>query len=315
MRIVLIGGIPFPAINIVYSILEKNSADQIFLLNDKLTNIPFELKENPRVTFWHGTAKDKTLVKNLLSNAQVLINMPQTENPACLEEAGIIEDYVSSISNLLDFGKDSNLERIIHISSSRVYGTMADSPVTEEHPSKPTDLKGVMDALGEKLAYYYSNKYSLPIVILRAFNLYGPYQPLEDTVPSLITSTLENRPLQLWENGEQTENLLFVEDFIEALQKTLKAKMDSLKGEVINIGNLGAISVKEIANIILSQLNKPQSLISYEKNNKQDSLDLIPSIMKAKILLSWSPKTEIEKGLEKTINWYIENRNLWDTEK
>ena len=150
--------------------------------------------------------------------------------------------------------------------------------------------------------------------MLRTFNLYGPYQPLKSTIPLLITTALKNKPLQLWEDGEQTENLLFVEDLIEVMQKILKAKFDSLKGEIINIGNLGAIPIKNIASIILSKLNKPQSLIAYEKKNMQDSFLLVPSIMKAKILLSWSPKIEIEEGLEKTINWYINNRSWWDTE-
>jgi len=291
--------------NILFALLEKNPTDQIFVLDDNLNNLPFELKRNPRITFWQGTAKDETLLKNLLSNAQVLIN---------LIEADSIENYISEVSNIFEFGKDSNLERIIHISSSRVYGDREDSPVTEEYPTKPTDLKGVMDALGEKLAYYYSSKYSLPIVMLRTFNIYGPHEPLNSTIPLLITNALKNKPLQLWGDGEQTENLLFVEDLIEAIQKILKAKFDSLKGEIINIGNLGATTTKEIANIILSKLNKPQSLIAYEEKNKQDSLFLVPSIMKAKILLSWSPKVEIEEGLEQTISWYINNRNLWDTE-
>ncbi|MBU1630635.1 MAG: NAD-dependent epimerase/dehydratase family protein, partial [Candidatus Omnitrophica bacterium] len=313
-RIVLIGGVPFPAINIIYSLLEKNSSDQVLVLNDNLDNFPFELKENPRVTLWQGTAQDRILIKNLLSNAQVLINMSAADNLACITETDKIENYILSLSNIFEFGKKSNLQRIIHISSSRVYGNRADSPVTEEHSAKPTDLKGLMDSLGENLMYYYSRKYSFPIVILRTFNIYGPSQSLENTVPSLITSALANQPLQLWEDGEQTENLLFVEDFIEALQKILKEKFDSLKGEIINIGNLGVIPVKEIASIILSKLNKPQSLITYDKNNKRDFFELTASIMKAKILLSWSPKTEIEEGLEKTVDWYIKNRDWWDTE-
>ena len=305
MRIVIIGGNHFPAINIALSVLEKNPSDQILILDNNLNKTLSEFSENPRVTLWQGTAKDKVLLKNLLSNSQVLINM--------VEET-TIEDYISSVSNIFELAKDLNLEQIIQISSSKVYGYIEDSPVTEEHPTKPADLKGVMDTLGEQLAYYYSSKYSLPIIVLRIFNLYGPYQPLENTIPLLITTALENKPLQLWEDGEHTENLLFVEDFIEAVQKILKAKFDSLKGEVINIGNLGAIPIQKIANIILSKLNKPQDLIAYEKNNKQDSFLLVPSIMKAKILFSWIPKTEIEEGLEKTISWYIKNRDWWDTE-
>ncbi|MDD5454497.1 MAG: NAD-dependent epimerase/dehydratase family protein [Candidatus Ratteibacteria bacterium] len=305
MRIVLIGGMPFPAVNIIHSILGKNPSDLVLVLNENPNLLPFEIKENPRVTYWQGTAKDKILIKNLLSNAQVLLNMCESDS---------IENHIVSLSNIFEFAKDSNLQRIIHISSSRVYGSGADSPVIEEHPAKPADLKGIMDALGEQLAYYYSSRYSLPVVILRVFSLYGPYQPLGNTVPLLITSALENKSLQLWENGEQAENLLFIDDFIEALQKILKMKFDSLKGEVINIGNSDITAVKEIANIILSQLNKPQSLISYEKNQKQDSISLVPSIMKAKILFSWSPKIGIEYGLERTIDWYIKNRDLRDIE-
>lgn len=333
MRIVIIGGRYFPTVNIIFALLEKNPTDQIFVLDDNLNNFPSELKKNPQVSFWQGTANDRILLKNLLRDAQVLINLIETDSPTCLPalpdntwqaglrkqagptEAGRIEDYISKVSNIFEFGKDSNLERIIHISSSRVYGNREDSPVTEEHPTKPEDLKGAMDSLGEKLAHYYSSKYSLPIVMLRIFNIYGPYEPLNSTIPLLITNALKNKPLQLWGDGEQTENLLFVEDLIEAIQKILKAKFDSLKGEIINIGDLGATTTKKIANVILSKLNKPQSLIAYQNKNKQDSLFLVPSIMKAKILLSWSPKVEIEEGLEKTINWYINNRNWWDTEK
>jgi nucleoside-diphosphate-sugar epimerase len=304
MRIVIIGGGHFPTVNILFSLLEKNPAEQIFVLDDNLKNLPVELKKNPQVTFWQGTAKDEILLKNLLSNAQVLINLIEADN---------IENYVSKVSNVFKFAEDSNIERIIHISSSRVYGNVEDSPVTEEHPTKPADLKGAMDILGEKLAYYYGAQYSLPVVILRTFNVYGPYESLTSTIPSLITTALKDKPLQLWDNGDQTENLLFVEDLTSAIQKILKVKFDSLKGEIINIGNLGGTTIKEIASIVLSKLGKPQSLITYERKNKQDSFFLVPSIMKAKVLLSWSPKVEIEEGLEKTISWYINNRNWWET--
>ncbi len=315
MRIVLIGGMPFQAVNIVSSILEKNSSVQILALNNNTNDFPAEIKENPQITLWQGTAKDKVLLRNLLSNAQTLINIPDIDELSANSEEEVISNSISSMSNILNFARNSGLERIIQISSSNVYGAVADSPVTEEHPAKPTDLKGVIDSLTEEMAHYYSGKYSLPIVMLRVFNLYGPYQLMGNTVSSLITSALNNAPMQLWEDGEQTENLLYVEDFMEVLQKILKSNFDSLKGESINIGNIGVIPVREIANIILSLLNKPQSLISFEKNHKQGSVNLVPSIMKAKILLSWSPKTAIEEGLEKTINWHTENRNLWSSEK
>jgi len=311
MRIALIGGMPFPAVNIVSSILEKNPSIQVLILNNNTDDFPAEIKDNPQITLWQGTAKDKILIKNLLSNAQTLINMPGIDGSYAAEEE-IISDWVSSISNILNLARNSNLERIIHISSSNIYGAVADSPVTEEHPIKPTDLKGIVDSLAEEMAHYYSSKYSLPIVMLRLFNLYGPYQSTENTVSSLISSALNNAPMQLWEEGEQAENLLYVEDFMDALHKILKTKFDSLAGESINIGNIGVIPVREIANMILSLLNKPQSLISFEKNHKQGSINLVPSIMKAKILLSWSPKTAIEEGLEKTINWHVENRNWWN---
>ena len=306
MRIVIIGGGHFPLINIIFSILEKNPSDQIFVLDNNLNNLSSELKDNHRIIFWQGTANDQTLLKNLLSNAQVLINMTGAET---------VENYISAVSNIFNCAKDSNIEQIINISSSKVYGNLDNPPFTEESPTKPTDLKGVMDTLGEQLAYYYSNKYSLPIVMLRIFNLYGPYQPINSTIPFLITTALKNKPLQLWENGEHAENLLFVEDLAEAIQKILKVKFDSLRGEVVNIGNIGIIPIDRIANIILSKLNKPQSLITYENNNKKDSFLSVPSIMKAKILLSWTPKIKIEEGLEKTINWYIQKRDWWDSKE
>lgn len=303
MKNILIGGNSFPAVNILPSLLEKNTNNQIFVLDDNFDNLLPEYKNDPRITFWKGTAKDKTLLKNLLSNSDTLINFLNADS---------IEDYIEKTLNIFESCRDSNLERILHISSSRVYGHTENSPVTEENVTKPADLRGTLDSLGEKISCYYSNQFSLPIVILRIFNIYGPQAPSTDMVPSLITTALEDKPLKLWGNGEQTENLLFVDDLIEAVKKVLKMEPDSLKGEIINIGNLGGVTTKEIADIILSKLSKPQSLISYEQKNKPDSLFLIPSIMKAKVLLAWSPKTDIEKGLEKTIHWYARTHSTED---
>lgn len=306
MRIVIIGGAHFPAINICLSLAQKYPKYQFFILDSTIdlgTDLKSTLTANPQISLWEGTAENKTLLKNLLSNADILINFLRAEE---------IENYIGQVSYLFEYAKASHLERIIHISSSKVYGEVEDSPVTEGHPLKPVELKGVLESFGENLAYYYSREYDLPVTVLRAFTVYGPYQPLSETIPFLITNAFTDKPLPLWEEGEWTENLLFVEDFTEAINKVLKVDFDSLRGEVINIGGLGGFTIKKIADIILTKLKKPQNLIEYRERYKQNPTSLIPSVMKAKILLSWTPKVDIEDGIQRMIDWYINNKSWWE---
>jgi len=306
MRILIIGGAHFPGINITRYLLDNLSEGEIFLLDDNNHRGKVSALSSPKIglSFWEGNLENEALIKNLLNNVNTVINLFADKQ---------FEESSFQIKNLFEQAKDSKVQRIIHISSSKVYGDINKSPVSEEYFTKPLDLEGVALACGEKLAHYMSLAHDLPIVTLRIFGVYGPYQSLNDTIPLFITNALKDLTLSLWGKGERLEDFLHIDDVASAILKVLSLDFTSLKGEIINLGSGRGIPLKKIADIILKQLDKRQNLMEFKETEKNSPV-LISSIVKAKVLLNWSPRIGIEEGLGRTIDWYLNNQELWDSE-
>ena len=308
MRILISGGARFPGINITNYLLNNLSEGEIFVLDDKMYRERVVALSSPQMglSFWEGDLENVALMRNLLHNVDAVINF-FSDKP--------FEEYSLGIRNLFEQAKDSKVQRIIHISSYKVYGDISKSPVNEDYCTKPINLEGVALAYGEKFAHYMSASYDLPIVILRVFKVYGPHQPLTEVIPLFITNALEDRPLPLWEKGERLEDFLHIDDVASAITKILSSDFSSLKGEIINLGSGRSIPLKKVAAMILQQLDKKQNLVQFEESEGRNSQVLISSIVKAKVLLNWSPRIGIEEGLKRTIDWYLSNQTLWNKQQ
>ena len=213
---------------------------------------------------------------------------------------------------LLDAIRQTPVERFILISSSEVYGTAEQAPMDEEHPLNPRSPYAATKAGGDRLAYSYFVTYDLPIVIVRPFNNYGPYQHPEKVVPRFITQALCDEPLTIHGDGHASRDWLYVEDDAEAIDAVMEADIDILAGEVINVATGVDISISQIATLVLEQLGKPTSLKIHTEERPGQVHRHIGSTEKAAQLLGWRARTSFEEGLERTIEWYIENRGWWE---
>ncbi len=156
------------------------------------------------------------------------------------------------------------------------------------------------------MAYWTTHK--LPVLITRSSNNYGPFQYPEKIIPLFITNALEDKPLPLYGDGMNVRDWLYVEDNCEAIDLVLhQGKI----GEIYNIGADNELPNIELTRQILRLLNKPESLIRYVTDRKGH--DRRYSINSAKIRnLGWQPRTDFHSGLERTVNWYLENRWWWE---
>ncbi|HEY3069480.1 MAG TPA: GDP-mannose 4,6-dehydratase, partial [Gaiellaceae bacterium] len=155
--------------------------------------------------------------------------------------------------------------------------------------------------------------YGLPIVIVRPFNNYGPYQHPEKVVPRFITHALRDEPLTVHGNGHASRDWVFVEDVATAIESVVVADLDEVAGEVINVATGRDISVSEIADMVLDRLGKPGSLKVHTPERPGQVDRHIGSIDKAVRLLGWRAATSFEEGLDRTIRWYDENRAWWES--
>ena len=321
MKTILItGGAGFIGSNFVRCIYE-NYPDYKIIVLDALTyagnleNFIGTLKNNKKFSFCYGNVRNAELVDDLVSKSDIVFHFAAESHVArsifdnmLFFKTDVLGSQTIANSVLKHFKK---IEKFIHISSSEVYGTAMEEPMTEEHPLNPMTPYASAKAGADRLVYSYWATYDIPAVIIRPFNNYGSHQHLEKAIPRFITSAILSEPLVVHGNGENCRDWLYVEDFCSGLNKVLNTDINKIKGKVINMGTGKSISIISIAETILSMLGKPKSLIKFCPDRPGQVKKHVSSKEKALKLLGWKSATDFETGLEKTIKWYVDNRDWW----
>lgn len=213
----------------------------------------------------------------------------------------------------MDASLKYKVKRYHQVSTDEVYGDLPlDRPdlffteTTPLHTSSPySSSKASADLL--VLAYY--RTYGLPVTISRCSNNYGPYHFPEKLIPLMIINALANKKLPVYGNGLNVRDWLYVEDHCKAIDLIIhKGRV----GEVYNIGGHNEMKNIDIVKLICKALDKPESLITYVEDRKGH--DMRYAIDPAKIYseLGWLPETKFADGIQKTIKWYLENKDWWE---
>ena len=221
--------------------------------------------------------------------------------------------------NILNVARINNT-KVIHTSTSEVYGTPLTLPINENHRNYAQSPYAASKIAADQLAISYFNSFDLPISIIRPFNTYGPRQSLRAVIPTIIGQLLDKKIKNVkLGNIYTTRDFNFIDDTVNGFIATINNK--KINGEVINLGSSFEISIKKVFEIIkeITGINKK---IYQEKSRirpKKSELDrLYASNKKAKKLLSWKPKfsrlSGFKKGLKITIQWYKDNKSNYKNE-
>src|SRR5438132_1896539 len=311
-RVLVTGGAGFISSNVIRHLLDATPYDVVSL--DALTyagnleNLA-DVISHPRLAFVHGDIRDAELVREVVSQVDVIVNAAaESHVEKSIREGGreFVTTNVEGTQILLDAIREAPVERFVLISSSEVYGTALTAPMDEEHPLNPRSPYAATKAGADRLAYAYHVTYGLPVVIVRPFNNYGPRQHPEKVIPRFITSALRDEPLTVHGDGHASRDWLYVDDDAEAIEAVIEAELDSVAGEVVNVATGIDISVSDIADLVLEVLEKPASLKAYEPERPGQVDRHIGSTEKAQRLLGWSARTSFEEGLARTVEWYRE---------
>jgi dTDP-glucose 4,6-dehydratase len=318
-RVLVTGGCGFIPSNFIRHLLAHTPYDVVSL--DALTyagNIENlrDVMGHERLSFVHGDIRDPALVRDVISEVDVIVNAAAESHVEKSIREGASEFVKTNVEGtqiLLDACRGTPIDRFILISSSEVYGTAERAPMDEEHPLNPRSPYAATKAGGDRLAYAYYVTYDLPIVIVRPFNNYGPFQHPEKVLPKFIIQALRDEPLTVHGDGHATRDWLYVEDDAEAIEAVIQADIDKVAGEVFNVATGVDISVQEIANYVLDALDKPPSLKIHVDERPGQVHRHIGSTEKAEQLLGWRARSSFEEGLDRTIAWYSENRAWWES--
>jgi dTDP-glucose 4,6-dehydratase len=317
-RILVTGGAGFISSNVVRHLLAATPYEVVSL--DALTyagNIDnlADVLGHERLSFVHGDICNPELVGDVVGEVDVIVNAAaESHVEKSIQEGGseFVTTNVVGTQILLDAIRRNPVERFILISSSEVYGTAERAPMDEEHPLNPRSPYAATKAGADRLAYSYYVTYGLPIVIVRPFNNYGPFQHREKVVPRFITQAILDEPLTIHGDGHASRDWLYVEDDAEAIEALIACDPDSVAGEVVNVATGRDISVSEIADLVLDGVGRSRSLKVHTPERPGQVDRHIGSTEKAERLLGWRARTSFERGLERTIAWYEQNRLWWE---
>jgi len=203
---------------------------------------------------------------------------------------------VQGTKNLLEVGKKHQIKQFIFASSSSVYGNQKKTPFKETDKLKPVSPYAKSKLKAEKLCF----KYNFPVTILRFFTVYGP-SGRPDMAPYLFTQAiLQHQPIIRYGDGSSKRDYTYIDDIVEGIIKAIKKPL--LK-EIINLGNNQPVSLNNFIGII-EKLTGIKAIIKEKPRHPADVFQTFAAIEKAKKLLNWEPKTSLDKGLKKFIEWF-----------
>ena len=227
-----------------------------------------------------------------------------------------IKTNIEGTYNILQSAHELGTKRIIHTSTSEVYGTAQYIPINEKHPINPQSPYSATKASADYLAKSFYLSFDSPVTIVRPFNAFGPRQSARAVIPTIITQVLNNKKAKAIKLGNlnSSRDFTYVLDTVEGIYKI--GLNDKTIGEVINIGNGKDISIYETVSIINKLINnniniKTKIVSKRVRPEKSEVQRLICDNSKAHKLTGWKPRYTLEEGLEKTIDWFRENLNIY----
>lgn len=259
-----------------------------------------------KIHVFTGDVRDPNGVREAMSGCGVVFHLAALIGiPYSYHSPDVyIDTNIKGTLNILQASRQLGVEKIIHTSTSEVYGTAQFVPITEEHPINPQSPYAASKAGADFLALTFHRSFGTPVTVIRPFNTYGPRQSARAIIPTIITQILSgSRKISLG-NLSPTRDLNFVTDTAEGFIKAAEA--DDSNGEVINIGSNAEISIGDLAgkiSFLMGTTVKIEQEAKRLRPEKSEVERLWADNTKARGLLHWNPACSLDEGLKATINW------------
>ena len=319
-NILVTGGAGFIGSNFIYYELEKHPDRRIVCLDaltyaGNLETLERALKSK-NFRFVKGDITDRKAVEALFleESFDAVVNFAaESHVDRSIDEPEVfLKTNILGTQVLLDACRKRDI-RFHQVSTDEVYGDLPlDRPdlfFTEETPIHTSSPYSASKAAADLLVTAYFRTYGAKVTISRCSNNYGPYHFPEKLIPLIIANALEGKELPVYGEGKNVRDWLYVEDHCKAIDLILE---NGRLGEVYNIGGHNEKTNLEVVKTVLKILGKSESLIKFVKDRPGHDMRYAIDPTKIKNELGWYPETTFEDGIEKTVKWYLENRQWWE---
>lgn len=276
--------------------------------------LPTKVKEEIEVVV--GDLRDSETVMGAVKGMDIvfhlaaLIAIPYSY----LRPREVVETNILGTLNVLNAVKDYEVEKIIHTSTSEVYGTAQYVPIDEKHPLHGQSPYSASKIGADALAESFYRSYNMPIAIIRPFNTFGPGQSARAVIPTIISQALTKEQIFLG-SLHPTRDYTYVDDLVEAFIKIVESPKSI--GEIINVGSNIELSIGEIATRVLNMLGKNKQIVCDSRRLRPEKSEverLVCDNAKAIKLLGWEPSIDFNEGLSRTVRWLSDHLSLYKSE-
>ncbi|MFC2050558.1 SDR family NAD(P)-dependent oxidoreductase [Chloroflexota bacterium] len=226
-----------------------------------------------------------------------------------------IETNIMGTLNVLTAARENGVGKVIHVSTSEVYGTAQYVPIDEKHPLQGQSPYSASKIGADMIAESFYRSFGVPVTIIRPFNTFGPRQSARAVIPTIISQALTKEQIYLG-SLNPTRDYTYIDDIIDAFIKIAESSISV--GDVINIGSNFEISIGDIAIKVISIIGKDKEVLADPKRirpQKSEVERLWCDNTKARKLLAWEPKVSFDEGLKMTIAWISDNISLYKSER
>ncbi len=306
MKLLVAGGAGFIGSNLTIALLEQGH--EVLVLDDFSTGDKLNFSKYLSDSNLHILEQDVTRIQDSGFDVEGIFNLACPASPIQyqIDPVKTIKTSFLGSLNLLEIARKKEIP-IFQASTSEVYGDPSVSPQIEGYWGNvnPIGIRSCYDEgkrASETLFFDYFRQYGVKIKVARIFNTYGPGMKVDDgrVVTNFITSALQNKPITIYGEGNQTRSFCYVDDMVEVIIKFFNSSPE-VTGP-INLGNPSEFTMLELASKVI-KLTNSNSKLEHKPLPEDDPKQRKPSIQLANELLDWEPKISIEEGLSKTINY------------
>ena len=317
MRLLVTGGLGFIGSNFVLNVLKNNSDIIVTNVDAELTGSDLRnldgLKDSSNYKYVKGNITNKILMEELIGNSDAVINFAAETfvDRSILDANQFLVSNIRGTYTILEILRKQK-KRLVQISTDEVYGSLENGSATEDFRYNPSNPYAATKASAELLVNSYVKTYDLDCVITRCTNNYGPRQFYEKLIPKTIFLANQDKKIPIYGTGKNIRDWIFVDDHCEAVYNVL---LNGKSGESYNISSNNELDNITIVKKILEIMSKSDDLIEFVDDRPGHDLRYSLDSSKIRHSLKWNEKNTLDEGIEKTINWFLNQSDAQNIQK
>ena len=314
MKLLITGGLGFIGSNFILEVLKNNPKWEITNVDAELhgsNNMNLsEITSDQKYRFVKGNILGSKLMDKLISEHDVIVNFAAESfvDRSIADAKPFLDSNVIGIYNILEILKKQK-KKLIQISTDEVFGSLKNTSANEMTRFNPSSPYASSKACAELLINSYKITYDLDCIITRCTNNYRPKQFPEKLIPKTILLAQKNERIPLYGSGKNVRDWIYVGDHCDAILKVIK---NGKNGQSYNISANNEIDNLTIVKKILDLMDKPENLIEFVEDRPGHDFRYSMNSTKIRTELEWTESVKFEEGLEKTVQWYLDNEDWWN---